>query len=102
MKIPLSKPIKAHNETLSALEMREPCGQDIIDCGSPFSFDIGKGARRAYPDAKAIGAMIAQLCAIPPSSVGQLSAQDFNAAMAQILVFFGGETATTASNGTSS
>lgn len=85
MRVDLTKPITAHGEEVSALELREPTGGDIVDCGYPFS--IGNG--EAQPNAAVVGRLISRLAAIPPSSVAALSARDFNACLGVVLGFFG-------------
>lgn len=83
----LTSAIKAHGEDVTELNFREPRGKDIIDCGFPFrSVGVGSEVHR-MTDAKCVGAYISVLSNIPPSSVDQLSASDFQEAMLIVLGF---------------
>lgn len=84
--ISLTKPIKAHNAEVTSLEFREPNGDDIMECGMPFSFSQDK---RTFVDAKATGELISRLAGIPLSSVKMLCPRDFMAAFAMVSSFFG-------------
>ena len=70
---------------MEEIELREPTTADVMACGYPMS--IGDGT--ATPKADVIGALIARLASIPPSSVKQMSLPDFSKAMTEILGFFG-------------
>ena len=95
-KVVLRKPVQAHGETIDTLTFREPTGEDIIACGYPLQ--MGDGA--ATPIAGVIAKYIGRLGGIPASSVGRLSASDFQACMAAILPFFGdGEPGPAPANG---
>ena len=85
--VKLKKAIQAHGEEVDSLTFREPNGEDITVCGYPFRLSEGQ----VYPEAGSVAKYIGRLAAIPPSSVKQLSAEDFNACMAVILGFFGEE-----------
>ena len=87
--MPLSKPIQAHGETLSALTFREPTGADLVKCGLPFSLAVDGTAAKVDFDTRAAAQWIAALAAIPPSSVAQLSFKDMAAAMMTVAGFFG-------------
>ena len=41
VKITLTKPIEAHGQKVSELELREPNGGDIAECGLPFEMAVG-------------------------------------------------------------
>jgi Phage tail assembly chaperone proteins, E, or 41 or 14 len=87
--LPLSKPITAHGGQLSALTFREPGGNDLIDCGLPFSLVVGKKGVVVEINTAAMGEWIATLAGIPPSAMKQLSFGDMAAAMAKVTGFFG-------------
>lgn len=87
---PLSKPISAHGEQITILHWREPTGGDIEKAGNPIAINTTPGddnARVAFDERK-MAAMISQLAGIPPSSVRQLSARDWNAIAFKIFRFF--------------
>jgi len=86
----LLDPIEAHGSEITTLEFRKPNGADIRACGVPFSFQPTEdGGIIMHPNAGPISAMISRLCNIPPSSVGMLSAPDWQAASMELLSFFG-------------
>jgi hypothetical protein len=84
--VPLSAPIEAHGETLHALAIRQPTGADLRVMGMPFTMTADGGVQM---DGKGMHKAIAQLAAIPPSSVDRMSAGDFMAAATAVLGFFG-------------
>lgn len=84
VKVALSRPIQAHGEELRELTMREPTGKDLRIVGLPYTM---KGEDISI-DADRIARMAVQLCAIPLSSVDQLSAVDFQAVVTAIMGFF--------------
>lgn len=88
MKITLSRPIEAHGETLAELELREPTGEDIMECGMPFEFVDGKKGTRRHIDTRSMGAYISALASIPPSSVAKLHPSDFIALSGAVVGFF--------------
>ena len=95
--IPLTKPVKAHGKEITEISLREPNGEDIIACGYPLQ--MGDGT--ATPQAAAVAKYIARLGDVPPSTVRQVTAEDFNNLMAGVLGFFGGSAATDTTGPTS-
>lgn len=98
----LSTPIEAHGETLSVLNFRAPNGADLMACGVPMrTSDAGSSV-----DAPIIGALIARIAGIPPSSVALMSACDWMDAMVIVTGFLVRPEATssisTSTSGTSS
>ena len=67
MKIELKYPIQAHGETVTALEFPER-----IQIRHLKAMDEGKG------EVGKLAALIGSLANIPPSSVDQIDAEDFN------------------------
>lgn len=98
--VELTKPIQAHGEERTKIELREPTGADIAACGFPFSFTIAQGGEDSVmtPNAPAIAGLISRLGEIPRSSVNQLSFPDWMECMGAIFNFFG-ESAPNISNG---
>lgn len=82
--IKLAKPVKAHGEEVSTLELREPTTKDIRELGYPL--DIGDGSAR--PNAKVICHYVSRLAAVPMSTVDSLRPSDFNEALQAVLGFF--------------
>lgn len=87
IKLALSKPIKAHNEELSILEIVPLTGLDLLEMGSPpFQIDQ-KG--RTHIDIAMTGEYLVRLAGIPPSAVRQMAPKDLIAAFGIIASFFG-------------
>jgi hypothetical protein len=87
---PLSRSIHAHGEEIKILRWHEPTGADIEKAGSPIIIETSvDGERlRVHFDEKRMAAMIAQLAAIPPSSVKSMLARDWNMIAFKIFRFF--------------
>lgn len=88
--VTLSKPIKAHGEEVSTLTFREPTPKDLMQLGFPSLIvpSADGGVSGIEVRAKVIGAYIARLAGIPPSSVEAMSVSDFIACQSEILPFF--------------
>jgi hypothetical protein len=84
----LSKPIQAHGEEVRRLTWREPTGNDIERAGNPIIVDFfGEKPTLTFNERK-MSAMISALCQIPPSSVRQLTAGDWNSIAWKLVRFF--------------
>jgi hypothetical protein len=88
--VKLSKPISAHGEEVSQLTFREPTPKDLMQLGFPSLIvpSADGGVSGIEVRAKVIGAYIARLAGIPPSSVEAMSVSDFIACQSEILPFF--------------
>jgi len=84
----LAKPIQAHGEEITTLKWREPTGGDIERAGNPVYLDFSGEKPSISFNEKKMAAMISVLCAIPPSSVRQLGAKDWNAVAWKLFRFF--------------
>lgn len=86
IKLPLSAPIQAHNETLTELTLRRPTPKECRSIGAmPYTID-GAGMPKADPVA---ASEYIVLCAgIPMPSVDQLALHDFNKAVWVLIGFF--------------
>lgn len=93
MKIKLTKPIKAHGEEVSELELKEPTGRDVQDIGFPYLILIVGDEQALQIQVKTVGKYVSKLAGIPPSSVDQLSAGDLNTLTGAVMSFFGVEAA---------
>lgn len=69
-KFKLSNKIKAHGEEIEELVFRDPTGKDIINYGSPIRLDL-------TVDEQAMRAHIVALANVPPSTVDQMTARDY-------------------------
>jgi len=102
--VTLTKPIQAHGNEISELELREPNTGDIAACGSPFSFTIAAeegGGVTIVPHAPALVALIARLANIPLSSVRSMAVADTFACLGQLVNFLGPSIPGRSSNGAS-
>lgn len=84
----LSKPIKAHGEVLTKLELREPNGKDVRECG--FLLEFGKGSKGSI-NAEVVASYIEILAGIPPSSVNDICARDMQLIGMELSRFFAPE-----------
>lgn len=93
--IPLRQPlpgIAAFGQEVTAITLRPPVGRDIRACGVPYRVTDGNAADI---NPEGISRLIAQLGALPPSAVDELSAADWQACMIAIIGFFGSAEAAT-------
>ena len=84
----LSKPIQAHGEELRELHWREPTGGDIEMAGNPVYLDFSGAAPSITFNEKKMANMMSRLCGVPPSSIRQLTAKDWNAVAWKMFKFF--------------
>jgi len=84
----LSKPIQAHGEEVRELKWREPTAGDIERAGNPIVVEFINERPRLTFDERKMSSMISQLTAIPPSSVRQISARDWNSIAWKLVPFF--------------
>lgn len=86
VRVPLRRAIQAHGEEVRELVLREPTGKDLRTMGLPFGFSA---SGEVQIDAAATHRAIVVLAGVPSSSVDQLSAGDFMAAVGALMGFFG-------------
>jgi hypothetical protein len=72
----LVKPIIAHGDEVSELTFREPTAADIEACGSPIIFHLyaEEGQPKTRIEHKNMFAMMSRLAGVPPSTIKQMSA----------------------------
>ena len=87
----LSAAVTAHGQQVDRLTLRLPTGKDLRSCGLPYKLTAeGEIAINAAP----MHRMIAELAAVPPSTIDQLSAGDWNNAAMVVLGFITGSAET--------
>ena len=88
--VPLSKPITAHGEEETALTLRPPTPEDVMQIGLPSLMIPSSDGESVGVEirAKIIGQYIARLAAIPLSSVKTLSIGDFLRCQGVVMGFF--------------
>ena len=84
----LSRPIMAHGEEITVLKWGEPTAGDIERAGNPIKIDFFGGKPSLEFDERKMSAMISRLAKIPPSSVSQITAGDWNAIAWKFVRFF--------------
>lgn len=84
----LMKPVEAHGEDLHVIKWREPTGGDIEAAGNPIYLDFSGPQASITFNEKKMAAMMSRLCAVPPSTIRQLSAKDWNAIAWALFRFF--------------
>lgn len=88
IRVPLSKPVTAHGEEVRELAFREPTGADVVRCGVPARFEFGAEIVEPVFDAPKMAAMLAVLADVPPSTIGQLTANDWTTCAWSVARFF--------------
>src|SRR6516165_10828861 len=88
LKVTLSKSVVANGEEVMELSFREPTGGDIANVGNPVSVDFASDPPKINYDAKAMTQMLAVLATVPPSTIRQLTARDWETAALLITNFF--------------
>ncbi len=88
LKVTLRKPIMAHGDKLTVLELREPTGGDIERFGDPVWYDVQQNPPRMHIHEANMAAMIGGLASIPPSSVKAMSPKDWKSIAWEIAPFF--------------
>lgn len=84
--VDLTKPVTAHGQTLTQLELSEPTAEDIMELGYPFLVHQG-GSIELRP--KVVGQYVVRLAKVPMPTVKQLSISDLQACTAEVMGFFG-------------
>ena len=74
----LRKPVIAHGDEVSQLTFREPSAADIEAVGSPVLFNaFAEDGPKNRIDHKCMFAMMARLANVPPSTIKQMSAREW-------------------------
>ncbi len=84
----LGKPVIAHGDEVMQLTFREPTAADIEACGSPVIYNAfaEDGHKRTHVEHKAMFAMMSRLANVPPSTIKQMTARDWEYA-ANVLAY---------------
>ena len=93
----LTQPITAHGETVKALQVRRPTIGEMRNIKG-FPYVLGENML-PVADTDKSAKYIAVCCAIPPSSVDQLSCHDFSKLTWMIISFFVNPDATLPTSG---
>ena len=88
MKLALTKAVIANGEEVIELKFREPTGGDIASVGNPVSVDFSQDPPKISYDAKAMTQMLAALATVPPSTIKNLTARDWETAALMVTSFF--------------
>ena len=77
----LSNPVKAHGEEVSELVFREPTATDLVAYGSPWLMSLAINET-------AMEKMMSALANVPPSTIKQLTAREWNAIAWELVARF--------------
>jgi hypothetical protein len=76
--VTLRKPVIAHGDEVKELKFREPTAADIEAIGSPITFNaFAEEGQRTKIEVKIMFAMMSHLAAVPPSTIKQMNAKDW-------------------------
>lgn len=81
----LTKPVRAHGETVSVLEFEEPTGKDVRELGFPYKMD---SEQSILLNSGVIAKYISRLAKVPPGTVDEMSPVDLNNASWLVAGFF--------------
>src|SRR5262252_4217417 len=84
LEVTLQKSVIANGEETKTLTFREPTGADLERAGSPILIDFNTDPPTERYDTKAMTQMMSLLAAVPPSTIRQMSASDWEWAALQI------------------
>ncbi len=84
----LTTPIKHGAEEIRALTIKAPTLKTIRKIGLPFRFGGAAGSEFEI-DAERLARYLSELCALPPSTIDQISATDFVGITQVFSGFFG-------------
>lgn len=84
----LSTPIKQGAEEIKALTIKAPTLKAIRKIGLPFRFGGAAGSEFEI-DAERLAQYLSELCALPPSTIDQITATDFVGLTQVFSGFFG-------------
>ena len=87
--IPLTKPVKAHDQEIQSLVLREVCSEDILELGFPFLIHQKDGGTAIELRPKIVSQYLVRLASVPPSAIKQLQVEDLMTCQAVVLGFFG-------------
>lgn len=86
--VQLNKPIEVADKTITQIELREPCTEDVNRLGYPYVV-LTEGGSAVRIEPRVVSGYIARLGGVPPSTVSKLSLQDFQRIQVEVLGFFG-------------
>jgi Phage tail assembly chaperone proteins, E, or 41 or 14 len=84
LEVALQKAVIANGEETKTLTFREPTGADLERAGSPILIDFNTDPPTERYDTKSMTQMMALLAAVPPSTIRQMSASDWEWAALQL------------------
>jgi hypothetical protein len=86
--VPLAKKVPAHGETIDTLTFREPLGSDIAKYGNPVKINFTVDPPDISFDEVKMTRMLSALASVPESTIGALTASDWNVCAWSITGFF--------------
>jgi hypothetical protein len=86
--VELTSSVQAHGETINKLIFRRPTGGDLMALGDGWPININYQTGTITPNAPVMGMMMAQLASVPPSTIKNLSSDDWATCAWQLMRFF--------------
>jgi hypothetical protein len=86
--IDLVTPVQAHGEMLKQMKFRRPTGGDIMEMGNGYPININWETGQVTPNPAVMGAMMARLATVPPSTIKALDAEDWSTCAHALMGFF--------------
>ena len=85
--VKLQSAVQAHGDTIKELTFRRPTGGDLMTLSDwPIMIDYNTG--RISPNPPLMGQMMSVLAGVPPSTIKQISAQDWSTCAHRLMGFF--------------
>ncbi len=94
--VKLTKPIQSEGAEITALNIREPIGEDVAICGYPLRIYLSnddtdvdaKKEQEAKIDTVVLTKLTARLANVPPSTIKRLCLKDYQKVVDVIMGFF--------------
>jgi hypothetical protein len=87
--VKLSKPVKAHDQVVSELVLREPTVSDTIELGMPMGVESDGDGVLMVVRSGVIAKYVSRLAAVPMGTVKALALSDWMALQGVVQCFFG-------------
>jgi len=88
MTIDLQTAVMANGDMVKKLTFRKPTGGDIMALTEGYPINIDWTTGRVTPNPPAMGAMMAVLAAVPPSTIKAMDAEDWSTCAHALMGFF--------------
>jgi Phage tail assembly chaperone proteins, E, or 41 or 14 len=86
--VELTVPVQAHGEEIKKLVFRRPTGGDLMALGEGWPININYQTGQITPNPAAMGAMMSALAGVPPSTIRNISSDDWATCAWKLMGFF--------------